>query len=79
MFCGIFLPLALLVQFVVVPSLVLAAATETSHLEGLEYRNIGPWRGGHVTAVTGVPGKPQLYHMSAVGECHKQANIQYAV
>ena len=49
------------------PSLVLAAATATSHLEGLEYRNIGPWRGGRVTAVTGVPGKPQLYYMGAAG------------
>jgi photosystem II stability/assembly factor-like uncharacterized protein len=31
----------------------------------LEYRMIGPYRGGRVTAVTGVPSKPQTYYMGA--------------
>ncbi len=44
------------------------AATDTNaQLEGLEYRLIGPWRGGRVTAVTGVPGQPNLYYMGATG------------
>jgi len=67
MFCRPVLPLILFAQIVLLPSAALAAATETSHLEGLEYRNIGPWRGGRVTAVTGVPGQPQLYYMGAAG------------
>jgi photosystem II stability/assembly factor-like uncharacterized protein len=36
-------------------------------LEGVEYRLVGPWRGGRVTAVTGVPGQPNLYYMGATG------------
>jgi len=62
-----FMPLVLLAQLLTVPSFTLAAETDTSNLEGLHYRNIGPWRGGRVTAVTGVPGKPQLYYMGAAG------------
>ncbi|MEX1265275.1 MAG: hypothetical protein WEA08_00030 [Woeseia sp.] len=44
-----------------------AIAVEEALLDGLEYRLIGPWRGGRVTAVTGVPGNPQLYYMGATG------------
>jgi photosystem II stability/assembly factor-like uncharacterized protein len=36
-------------------------------LDGLEWRGIGPWRGGRVTAVTGVPGNDRLYYMGATG------------
>ena len=36
-------------------------------IDGLEYRLVGPWRGGRVTAVTGVPDKPHLYYMGAAG------------
>ncbi|MDP6994299.1 MAG: hypothetical protein QGF87_08075, partial [Woeseiaceae bacterium] len=35
--------------------------------EGLKWREIGPWRGGRVTAVTGVPGNDRLYYMGATG------------
>ena len=35
--------------------------------EGLEWRSIGPYRGGRSAAVTGVPGKPNLYYMGATG------------
>ncbi|MHA7816958.1 MAG: VPS10 domain-containing protein [Pseudohaliea sp.] len=45
----------------------LAFAVDPVLLDGLEYRLIGPWRGGRVTAVTGVPGNPQLYYMGAAG------------
>lgn len=44
----------------------LPAAT-TEQLDGLEWRMVGPWRGGRVTAVTGVRGKPNLYYMGATG------------
>lgn len=33
----------------------------------LEYRNIGPFRGGRSAAVTGVAGKPNLYYFGAAG------------
>ena len=33
----------------------------------LEYRSIGPHRGGRSAAVTGVPGKPNLYYFGATG------------
>ncbi len=35
--------------------------------EGMQWRNIGPFRGGRSAAVTGVPGKPNLYYMGATG------------
>jgi photosystem II stability/assembly factor-like uncharacterized protein len=34
---------------------------------GLDYRLVGPFRGGRSAAVTGVPGKPMLYYMGATG------------
>ncbi len=56
--------------------LVLASATgtataapgpDTAKFEGLEWRFVGPYRGGRVTTVTGVRGKPNLYFMGATG------------
>ncbi|MDT0557810.1 glycosyl hydrolase [Ichthyenterobacterium sp. W332] len=35
--------------------------------EGLEYRLIGPFRGGRSAAVTGVPNKPNLFYFGATG------------
>ena len=35
--------------------------------KGMEYRSIGPYRGGRSAAVTGVPGKPTLFYMGATG------------
>jgi len=35
--------------------------------EGLKFRNIGPFRGGRVNAVTGVPGHPRRYYMGSTG------------
>ena len=34
---------------------------------GLEWRNIGPFRGGRSAAVTGVPGKPNLFYFGGTG------------
>src|SRR5215213_1659136 len=36
-------------------------------LKGLKYRSIGPFRGGRVTAVAGVPSQPQVYYFGATG------------
>jgi len=33
----------------------------------LQWRQLGPFRGGRSTAVTGVPGKPNLFYMGATG------------
>ena len=44
-----------------------SAAPGTDALTGLEWRSVGPWRGGRVTAVTGVPGNASRYYMGATG------------
>ncbi len=44
-----------------------AIAYDTSYFNSLEWRNIGPFRGGRAAAVTGVPGQPNLYYFGATG------------
>lgn len=39
----------------------------SEYLEGMQYRNIGPWRGGRVTAVAGTAGDKRVYYMGATG------------
>jgi photosystem II stability/assembly factor-like uncharacterized protein len=34
---------------------------------GLHFREVGPWRGGRVTAVTGVASQPRTFYMGTVG------------
>lgn len=40
---------------------------DQSLFAGMQWRNIGPFRGGRSAAVTGVPGKPNLFYMGATG------------
>ena len=40
---------------------------EEKRFEGLQWRNIGPFRGGRCVAVTGVPGQPLHYYMGTTG------------
>ena len=40
---------------------------QESRFDGLEYRSIGPFRGGRSAAVTGVPGENNLYYMGSTG------------
>jgi photosystem II stability/assembly factor-like uncharacterized protein len=61
-----FLLAALLALFPLLPTAAFSADEEDG-LEGLEWRLVGPWRGGRVTAVTGVPGQPNVYYMGATG------------
>lgn len=35
--------------------------------ENMQYRSVGPFRGGRSVAVTGVKGNPQLYYMGTTG------------
>ena len=43
------------------------AAPDAALLEALRWRNIGPFRGGRVTTVAGVPGQPLTYYQGATG------------
>src|SRR5215831_14129345 len=36
-------------------------------LKGMQWRQVGPFRGGRVLAVTGVPGDPYTYYFGGVG------------
>jgi photosystem II stability/assembly factor-like uncharacterized protein len=40
---------------------------DSSQWSGLHYREVGPWRGGRVTTVTGVPSQPLTYYMGSTG------------
>ncbi|MBA2918218.1 hypothetical protein GON01_04430 [Sphingomonas sp. MAH-20] len=44
-----------------------APAYDPSQWAGLYFREVGPWRGGRVTAVTGVPSQPRTFYMGTVG------------
>ncbi|MEO0732776.1 MAG: glycosyl hydrolase, partial [Bacteroidota bacterium] len=57
-------------RYLVVLSFFLAfslSAQEATHYSSLEFRNIGPFRGGRSSTVTGVPGKPMLYYFGGSG------------
>ncbi len=43
------------------------AAKDSNQLEALQWRNIGPFRGGRSNAVCGVPGNDQLYYAGYTG------------
>ncbi len=65
--------LALVVAIAAAPDAPAAAASSSSatfdakHYKAMEYRNIGPYRGGRVTAVTGVPGSREVFYMGSTG------------
>src|SRR4051812_8120155 len=40
---------------------------ESPYLSGLQWRSIGPYRGGRSVAVTGVPSQPMVYYFGATG------------
>ncbi len=62
--------LALVLGCVAVSALPVAAAAPTlapqTVMRALSWRNIGPWIGGRVVAVTGVPNDANLFYMGAV-------------
>jgi photosystem II stability/assembly factor-like uncharacterized protein len=41
--------------------------SDDNPLKGLQWRSIGPFRGGRVTAVAGVPSLPMIYYFGATG------------
>jgi len=44
-----------------------AVTYDESIYKSLEWRSIGPYRGGRSSAVTGVPGKPNLFYFGGAG------------
>lgn len=46
---------------------VAGAQVDSRLLANVQFRGIGPWRGGRSTAVTGVPGKEGVFFMGATG------------
>lgn len=44
-----------------------AVSFDPSLYEGMEWRLVGPYRGGRAGTVTGVPGHPNLYYMGTAG------------
>jgi len=44
----------------------LGAGVDPTWFEGLHWRLVGPFRGGRVVAVTGVPGEPEHFYFGAV-------------
>jgi len=56
-------------------SLGLTAQVDTALVAGMKWRQIGPFRGGRVLAVAGVPGDPNTYYFGAVaGGIFKSTN-----
>ena len=44
-----------------------AQTYDAAQWSGMRYRHVGPWRGGRVTTVTGVPSQPNTFYMGTVG------------
>jgi photosystem II stability/assembly factor-like uncharacterized protein len=44
-----------------------SSANAQDPLRSIRYRSIGPFRGGRVTAVAGIPSQPQTYYFGATG------------
>ena len=57
-----------LASFISLTSFTFYAQTvDESDYSGLEYRLLGPFRGGRSAAVTGVPNQPNLYYFGSTG------------
>ena len=56
-----------MLRFLYFFSVVAFAADEAKILKDLKYRSIGPYRGGRVVAVAGVPSQPNVYYFGGTG------------
>ena len=61
----IFAIVTLVATFALAP--FLHAQYDPSLYSGLQWRQVGPFRAGRVTDVTGVPGQPAIYYMGTAG------------
>ncbi|MCW5956436.1 MAG: hypothetical protein KIT61_07610 [Pyrinomonadaceae bacterium] len=68
-FCAIWLIATASVYTFTVSAQVTTTATQAAPdpFANLQYRMIGPFRGGRVTAVAGVPSQPNVYYFGATG------------
>jgi photosystem II stability/assembly factor-like uncharacterized protein len=58
---------ALLLAFAIAPVSSAAQTIDPKLWSGMQYRNVGPIRGGRVTAVTGVEQQPYTFYMGSTG------------
>ena len=61
------LPFLVVVAILASPLTAASPLYDPGQWSGLHYREVGPWRGGRVTAVTGVPSQPFTFYMGTVG------------
>ena len=61
------LTLFFLLFFGIISETINAQSYDEKLYDALEYRLVGPFRGGRSAAVTGVPGKPNLFYFGATG------------
>src|SRR5579872_2667987 len=61
-------PFSLFLAFLtlIVGQQLMAAETDEAYLTGMKWRQVGPFRGGRVTTVSGVPGDPNTWYFGAV-------------
>ncbi|PNQ74707.1 glycosyl hydrolase [Hanstruepera neustonica] len=59
--------LLVILCLLLVPVNIEAQTFEESQYDALEYRLLGPFRGGRSAAVAGVPNKPNLFYFGATG------------
>jgi len=64
---GLITTLWLLLLGLATPPAVQAQTQDPEGFAALQWRNIGPFRGGRVTAVSGDPEQPRTYYMGATG------------
>ena len=57
---------AAVLLFVCVASVLFAQTYNQALFSGMKWRGIGPYRGGRVLAVTGVPGEPNTFYFGGV-------------
>ncbi|WP_457652102.1 WD40/YVTN/BNR-like repeat-containing protein [Rhodocaloribacter sp.] len=57
---------AALIVFATIPT-TRAQSYDEALYSALDYRNLGPYRGGRSAAVTGVPGQPSTYYFGSAG------------
>ena len=55
-----------LLLFVLLASALFAQTYNQALFSGMKWRGIGPYRGGRVLAVTGVPGEPNTFYFGGV-------------
>ncbi|MDG1726207.1 MAG: hypothetical protein P8H57_03565 [Emcibacteraceae bacterium] len=56
------------------PASAVDGVINEDNLKAMEYRLVGPYRGGRVTTVTGVVGDSQTYYMGSTGGIFKTTN-----